>query len=802
MRKQSRRRRILLIVLGGAVAVIVLAWIVLPRIVAPVLRGKLEALVANHLRAELKLGGVSYRPPYTVHVTDARLVAREGPHAGHELLRLESGTLALDELPLGDGPLRIKSIELDRPTVHLVRDASGGVSGGAMVVPADDGAATREERMKLSDLFRLRRLTLRGGTVVYEDRARPGMPPMVWDNLTTDLSIAPREAALYDFRYSAGGAPLAELSARGSIDIDQLLLVFDQLVLTGRADANAPQTSVPAAVQEFVRQHQVAGAVRIEGSGTVPLRDPAAASVSASVEIKDGRAHVWRYDRTLERLDLRVELEKPAHAADIAVRVPSLAARAASTDVTIAAATGSVDWRSKTWRMTVPQADARFVETTGSIALALDVTGSLDRGRVHWEQSTGRATLHEITLRPARFPHALTNVSGALRVVDSAVLAENLSGRYGADVWSLSAARLGLTNLPQRIDVTEIAGSIAFAPPSPAYPKGLTTVIDALRPGGTFNVSGTFTRDRASAGPKATWDILVTSDGGGAFALTDRQIPLTSIRGTARVTREQVEVQRFLANAFDGALAAAGTVDPRRPVSYRGEVSVENVDLEQLIGRLRDAPDEGQPKFSAKGRLGGNVSVESQGGSLEMLGGKGELAVHDCALWEVPVVSDVVGQTRVARDGLRTGEAGAVFDVRDGVVHVRHAAVSSPTLGLQGWGTIDLRDGGRALDLDVVAAPLGDWEQHLKKTKVPLLSDVAGAVAGTMQKILNTATSTLLYQFRVTGTPAKPQLTAVPAPVLTEAAARVLAGMLNREKDVMTHLREREGRSEREPRRD
>jgi hypothetical protein len=331
-------------------------------------------------------------------------------------------------------------------------------------------------------------------------------------------------------------------------------------------------------------------------------------------------------------------------------------------------------------------------------------------------------------------------------------------------------------------------------------------VIAALRPEGVFDVTGAFTRDRAAPGPKHRWDVLVTSDGGGAFAVTDRRLPLTSIRGAARVTRERIEIQRFLANTFDGALAAAGTIDPRRPVSYRGEVSVENVDLQQFVERLRGATTvETQPTFTATGRLGGSVSLESLGGSVEMLGARGEIVVHDGVLWEVPVVSHVVGQTKVARDALRTAEAGVIFEVRDGVVHVRHAALASRALGLQGWGTIDLRDGDgdgdrdRALDLDVVAAPLGDWEQHLKKTKIPLVSDAIGAVAGAMQKVLNTATSTLLYEFRVTGPISKPQLAAVPTPVLTEAAAVVFGGMLQGEKDLMKSLRGRDARGAGKP---
>ena len=805
MRNRSRRRwRILLFVLGGvAVALVLLAYVVLPVVVAPVLRGKLQALVSDHLHAELKLAGLSYRFPYTVSVTDARVVATEGPHAGHELLRLERGRLALDELPLGKGPLRIKSIELDRPTLHLLRDESGSIVGDEMLRkkhPKPDA------RTKLSDLFRLRKLTLRGGKVVYEDRGRPDAPPMVWDNLTTDLSIEPREAAVYDFHYHAGGPPLVELSAQGAIDIDKLVMVINRLAVTGRADPNADSSSLPAFAYEFVRKHQIAGAARVGGGGTVPLRDPQSSSFKATLELDGGRAHVYRYDRTLDRLDLRMELEKKSDERAVSVRVPALRARASPAELALADAEGAVDWAAQTWRLSVPQAQAALTSvaasqpstapSAGSIALALEIAGSLDRGRIYWDRTSGRAGLDNVTLQLPPFEQSLEHVSGTVHIDQGSAVVEQLSASYGGDAWTVAAARVDLTSLPERLAVTDIAAAAHFAPPAPTYPKGFAKVVAALRPQGLFSVTGGFTRDRgASAGPRTRWDLVVASDGG-AFTVTRRDIPLTSIRGEAHVTREQVEVRRFLANVFDGALAATGTIDPRKPVSWRGDVSAENVDLRALVERMRGTS--GASKYTVTGRLGGSASIESDGGSVEMLRGAGELVVHEGVLWEVPVLADVVGRTKVARDALSAGESAAVLELRDGILHVRHAAVSSPALGLQGWGTIDLRDGAaeEALNLDVVAAPLGDWEKHLKRTGVPVVSDIVGAVAGAMQKALNTATSTLLYEFHVTGPLSKPQLGAVPTPALTEAAAYVFEGMLRHEKDLAKRLRDRRVRDE------
>jgi hypothetical protein len=96
-------------------------------------------------------------------------------------------------------------------------------------------------------------------------------------------------------------------------------------------------------------------------------------------------------------------------------------------------------------------------------------------------------------------------------------------------------------------------------------------------------------------------------------------------------------------------------------------------------------------------------------------------------------------------------------------------------VGLQGGGTIDFSGD---LDLRVVAAPLADWRESLKETKIPIVSDVVGGAAGILQKALNKATETFLYEFRVGGSVKKPQVIAVPTPALTDAAAFVFGKML------------------------
>jgi hypothetical protein len=66
----------------------------------------------------------------------------------------------------------------------------------------------------------------------------------------------------------------------------------------------------------------------------------------------------------------------------------------------------------------------------------------------------------------------------------------------------------------------------------------------------------------------------------------------------------------------------------------------------------------------------------------------------------------------------------------------------------------------------------------MKRTRIPIVSDVAGEVLGAFQQLINTASKTLLYEFRVTGTTKDPNVQTVPTPVLTDGVATLFNSML------------------------
>ena len=68
--------------------VVLLLYVVVPLVVTPILRSRLQKQLSPHLRAELRMGGVYYVFPYGVRVADARLVGKDEEGKEVELLKI------------------------------------------------------------------------------------------------------------------------------------------------------------------------------------------------------------------------------------------------------------------------------------------------------------------------------------------------------------------------------------------------------------------------------------------------------------------------------------------------------------------------------------------------------------------------------------------------------------------------------------------------------------------------------------------------------------------------------------------
>jgi len=161
--------------------------------------------------------------------------------------------------------------------------------------------------------------------------------------------------------------------------------------------------------------------------------------------------------------------------------------------------------------------------------------------------------------------------------------------------------------------------------------------------------------------------------------------------------------------------------------------------------------------------------------AIDLLSGDGEFEVIDGEFYDLPVLSEIGSAITLNKDAGKVGQAAGRFHVAHREVYFNPIAVAAPALGVRGEGKADF-DG--RLDFKVVAAPLADWKEQMQKSKIPLLDSVGAELMGGVQKILDTATGKLLYQFKITGTTAKPEINPQAVPILTDDGAKLLKEML------------------------
>src|SRR5689334_1476957 len=169
-------RRRWVVISGCAGALLLLVFVIGPWAATPIVRAKLQAMVAEQLNAELRIGRLAYVFPYGVNIYDARLTARDTDGTPVDLLATSFAQIKLARLPLRAGPLVIQNVTIDSPAVHLIQTRNGMIGRG--LTKKDQPPEQRKQ--KLSEMFELRHVDLSDGQVVYEDRTIPNTVPLVW----------------------------------------------------------------------------------------------------------------------------------------------------------------------------------------------------------------------------------------------------------------------------------------------------------------------------------------------------------------------------------------------------------------------------------------------------------------------------------------------------------------------------------------------------------------------------------------------------------------------------------------------
>lgn len=789
-------------------------------LVSPILKGRLQAMVASRLNAELHIGHLRYRFPYGVTVRDASLVA-QGPQGPVELIKAKRIDLVLAELPKSHGPLVIKRLIFAEPTVNVIRWPDGTLACRDLVRRDGNGPTFNPETMKLSDMFRLRRFAIEKGQIVYDNQTRAGTKPMVWDGIHVDLRTQPESGSLYSYKFEATNAPLAMVSATGTMDIDALRLDVKQFDLSVQAHQDASESKLPASLQELLRSDPVFGDLRLKGMATLPLLHLAESRYDATVELPGVTAKLPQWDVTLDKLvlQLRISSEQlpvdgggpttsPTQRPPATVRIAKLEAWSGDTSFRVEKGLLIVDPEAGRWHarslLGTLQLGAEHASLPSNLRSLLDDLHA--RGSMRFTATAGGplkppagqraidavdyellAAPQDLTLQPKGFPLPLEKLAGSVRIKPHVVSVENLEARYGADHLLVTSAKIGLDDPRHVVPVTDIDGSVDFGGQEQPYPKVLNETLQILRPKGLANVSGKFT---VHPGQKnaTEYHVGISSDRAQLDVALDgkqRRLPASQVKADLLVSgvgrSGAVEIRRVEAATLGGRFSGSGRVTISRPLTYEADGHCMDIDLPSLA-KVWALPGQKPPSLSGKGfadALAKGSGPHDGKTTLDLLTAQGQLEVLDGDYYVVPVVADIVSGMKLPKSTATLGEGAATFRIHDQIVELDHAAMSAPAVGLQGTGMVRF-DG--ALDLRVIAAPLADWKADLKRTGIPILSDVTGEIAGGIQKILNGATRAVLYEFRVGGRLPHPEVQTVPAPILHDGAAKLFGGMISPKK--------------------
>jgi hypothetical protein len=392
---------------------------------------------------------------------------------------------------------------------------------------------------------------------------------------------------------------------------------------------------------------------------------------------------------------------------------------------------------------------------------------------------------HEVTLQPPNFPIPVTHVTGTIRATPMAIELENVEGDYGDDHYCVSSARLPFDDpsvLDHEIRVNEIVATLELRGNTEDYPRPLDWVARNLHPMGSWTLTGDFAWLYDPFGEAADYHFDIHTDHG-AGAISQKRIPLTDAHCQLYVSPRVVEIRRLDGKSLDGDVVVDGVVEPGRPCGYGLTGRMRNVDVRALATMLCG---DGAPPAHLSGWGSADFRAWGQGKhdgrpASDFVHASGRFDIINGNFWDAPVVEDVVSRTRAAAraDSTATGEAAGVFEIRDRWVRFKRIAVASPILGLQGDGWLGFN---KQVKFNVVAAPLADWKEQMHRLKIPIFSDVAGEVLGGVQVVLNAASRTLLYEFRVYGTCKQPRVVTVPTPMLTDGVAGLFNAMAKGER--------------------
>jgi len=274
----------------------------------------LQAVTNSYINPQLAFDDLDYEYPLTVKVKNLRLTC---PYPGQadktvDIAGAKSAVITLAEMPRQGKPIVISAIDLDEPTFQAISESPGSTRliGWSQVVRdgvIKDNPTTQDVKKKLSDVLQMRRIKLNNGRVVYDPRIE-GTQPMVLDQISTELLIAPATGGSYDVKLGLNRKPLFTLDASTRLDLDTFSLTNTAVRLNGMV-GQEQQSYLPPQLQEILRKYQVEGKLSVDLTGDVLLQNLKQSKAAVTVVLTQANITTDEYHVPISKLSFESQMQ-------------------------------------------------------------------------------------------------------------------------------------------------------------------------------------------------------------------------------------------------------------------------------------------------------------------------------------------------------------------------------------------------------------------------------------------------------------------------------------------------------------
>lgn len=264
-------------------------------------------LANTYLVPDMAFDDFSYSAPYSIEFEGVTLTAPDGTR----VVAVDRLAITLASAPLPMRPLEIQTIEIDQPSVYLLRDTDAESFALKGLLPFVEPTATdpeSKENKALSDIFKLNALTIADASAEYDDGS--GVP-MTVSGLAAALTIDPQpdeEGSVWHALETKAGGTAAALSIDARVNLDDLILDIASFTFDVDLSKRDGSSALPSTLQAMLQSANARGTLSLSADGTIYARAFEQSTLSALLSLESVSADLQAIHLPIDSGHTRAEL--------------------------------------------------------------------------------------------------------------------------------------------------------------------------------------------------------------------------------------------------------------------------------------------------------------------------------------------------------------------------------------------------------------------------------------------------------------------------------------------------------------